>query len=261
METLPLLFMVLLGFFALGFLMSWRVRNWSWVDVLWTMSFPILCGTYFVDDPSLFDSLPMKVLTAMYLLWALRLGLHLARRILAIHPQMEGRYLKLQKQWQKREAFSFFLFFMFQAGLVAVLALPIFLVASAREAFSDLWMLGVLIWVVSFGGEILADAQLDAFKSDPSNKGKVCERGLWAYSRHPNYFFECLMWVGYAILASFVHPLGWVAGISASLMLFLITKVTGIPPTEAQSLRSRGDAFRDYQRRVSVFVPWKPKAR
>lgn len=259
MEMLLLTAIVLVGLFTLGFLLAWRIHNWSWVDVLWTSSFPILCASFFLNDSTLLDSLPMKVLSVMYLLWALRLGIHLARRILAIHPQMEGRYLKLQKQWQHREAFSFFVFFMFQAALVAMLSLPIFLVSSAREPFSNLWFVGVFVWVVSFGGEILADSQLEAFKSDPANKGKVCEAGLWAYSRHPNYFFECLMWLAYAILASFVHPWGWLAGISALLMLFLITKVTGIPPTEAQSLRSRGEAFRDYQRRVSAFVPWKPK--
>jgi steroid 5-alpha reductase family enzyme len=115
------------------------------------------------------------------------------------------------------------------------------------------------LWAGAYVGEVIADSQLEGFKGAPGNRGKVCEVGLWAYSRHPNYFFEWLMWVGYALVALFSHPWGWVAFLSPLLMLWLVTKVTGIPPTEAQSLRSRGDAFRDYQRRVSPFVPWKSK--
>jgi steroid 5-alpha reductase family enzyme len=93
------------------------------------------------------------------------------------------------------------------------------------------------------------------FRADANNRGKVCERGLWAYSRHPNYFFEWFHWLSYIFLAV-GSPLFIISPLSAILVLFLILKVTGIPPTEERAIQSRGDAYRDYQRRVSAFVPW-----
>jgi steroid 5-alpha reductase family enzyme len=247
------------SFFVFGFFVSLWVRNWSWVDVLWTLAFPVLFVALVIPRWPDLRRPELMALGAMYLLWSLRLAWHLSGRILKLHPEMEGRYLKLARQWKDHERRSFFAFFMAQAALVLVLGVPIFLVARGEGTSSGAWVIGVFVWIVAYGGEVVADAQLEAFKRAPGNRGKVCELGLWAYSRHPNYFFEWLMWVGYALVATFSHPLGWVAFLSPLLMLWLVTKVTGIPPTEAQSLRSRGEAFRDYQRRVSAFVPWKPK--
>jgi steroid 5-alpha reductase family enzyme len=107
-------------------------------------------------------------------------------------------------------------------------------------------------------GEALADAQLAAFKRDAANRGRVCEAGLWRYSRHPNYFFEWLIWVAYFVFAV-GSPWGWVALIGPASILYLLLRVTGIPMTEEQSLRSRGDAYRRYQRTTSAFIPWLPK--
>lgn len=246
-------------FFVLGFLLSWRLHNWSWVDVLWTLGFPVLFLALVIPRWEAGLRPELLFLGLMYFLWSLRLAWHLGSRISKLHPEMEGRYKKLASQWKGFEARAFFVFFMAQAVLVLVLGLPIFLVARGEGALSGAWLVGVLLWAGAYVGEVIADSQLEGFKGAPGNRGKVCEVGLWGYSRHPNYFFEWLMWVGYALVASFAHSWGWVAFLSPLLMLWLVTKVTGIPPTEAQSLRSRGDAFRDYQRRVSPFVPWKPK--
>ena len=106
-------------------------------------------------------------------------------------------------------------------------------------------------------GEAVADAQLTAWKRDPKNRGVTCRVGLWACSRHPNYFFEWLTWIAYALVAT-ATPMGWLGWIPAGLMLFFILKVTGIPPTEAQARKSRPD-YADYQREVSAFVPWFPR--
>ncbi|MEO5668149.1 MAG: DUF1295 domain-containing protein [Bdellovibrionota bacterium] len=259
MELIGIGLVSLFGFFTVGFLASRAHRNWSWVDVLWTFSFPFLCVVLMLWEGELFRFIPFVALTLMYAIWALRLGTHLSRRILRLHPVMEGRYLKLAAQWKRHETRSFFLFFMAQAVLAAILATPVFFMARPGELDSNAWIIGVVFWLLAFFGELVADAQLESFKADPNNKGAVCEKGLWAYSRHPNYFFEWLMWVAYALMTTLVHKDGWISFIAPLLMLLLVTKVTGIPPTEAQSLRSRGDAFRDYQRRVSAFVPWKPK--
>jgi steroid 5-alpha reductase family enzyme len=114
------------------------------------------------------------------------------------------------------------------------------------------------LFAVSIAGESHADAQLNAFKIDPANKGKVCERGLWSASRHPNYFFVWLTWVSFALFA-LPASWGWLGLVAPAAILYLLLFVTGIPLTEEQSIRSRGDAYRDYQRRVSSFVPWFPR--
>jgi len=116
-------------------------------------------------------------------------------------------------------------------------------------------LLGFLLWVIAICGESLADRQLDAFKANPANRGKVCESGLWYYSRHPNYFFEWLIWVAFFLFA-LPAPWGWATIVAPALMLFFLLRVTGIPYTEQQSLRSRGAAYRQYQRSTSAFVPW-----
>jgi len=118
---------------------------------------------------------------------------------------------------------------------------------------------GVALWLLALCGEAFADRQLKVFKADPSNKGLVCDRGLWRYSRHPNYFCEWLIWCSYALMATSSAKLGFFAWICPVIILFLLLKVTGIPPTEAQALRSRGDAYRRYQARTRAFFPWFPK--
>ena len=107
--------------------------------------------------------------------------------------------------------------------------------------------------------EALADLQLKRFRADPANRGKVCDVGLWRWSRHPNYFFEWLHWFAYVLLAV-GSPVWYLTLIGPVLMLVSLLWVTGIPFVEAQSLRSRGDAYRDYQRRTSPFVPLPPRA-
>ena len=101
--------------------------------------------------------------------------------------------------------------------------------------------------------------QLALFKAQPASKGRVCDFGLWKYSRHPNYFFEWLVWIAYFVFA-LGSPWAWVGLASPLLMLFFLTRMTGIPPAEARALASRGDAYRDYQRRTSAFIPWFPKS-
>jgi steroid 5-alpha reductase family enzyme len=108
--------------------------------------------------------------------------------------------------------------------------------------------------VVSIAGEVAADRQLAAWRADPANAGKTCRAGLWNLSRHPNYFFEWLHWVGWSVIA-LGSPTGWVALFVPVFLLALLFRVTGIPETEAQALRSRGEDYRRYQQEVSVFVP------
>jgi steroid 5-alpha reductase family enzyme len=119
---------------------------------------------------------------------------------------------------------------------------------------------GLFIFALGMLGEGLADAQLAAFKRHPDNRGKVCATGLWAWTRHPNYFFEWLIWVGFALLAFNQSYWGIPGFACAGVMYYLLTRVTGIPLTEAQLLASKGPAYADYQSRVPAFWPRKPTA-
>ena len=117
---------------------------------------------------------------------------------------------------------------------------------------------GIALWITGLVGESIADAQLSRFRRNPANRGQVCQEGLWAWSRHPNYFFEWMVWVGYAVFASGA-PWGWTGWLSPLLMLHFLLNVTGIPMTEELSVKSKGEAYRRYQRTTSAFFPWRRK--
>jgi steroid 5-alpha reductase family enzyme len=197
------------------------------------------------------------VLALMFLIWGSRLAAYLLRTRV-IGQAEEGRYVELRRSWRTHLAAKFFVFFQAQALLDLVLAVPMFLVVRAPGPVTTLQWAACGLWATALLGELTADHQLDRFKRDPTNRGRVCTVGLWRYSRHPNYFFEWLVWVSYALYASAV-PFGWLAWISPALILYFLLRFTGIPATEAQALRSRGDAYRVYQHETSAFVPWFPR--
>jgi steroid 5-alpha reductase family enzyme len=173
----------------------------------------------------------------------------------------DGRYAALRQSWAPR--FQTLLFWFFQAQALAVALLTgVFMIAAANsDASLSAWdIAAVLLWTIAASGEAVADRQLQRFRRDPANRGRTCRRGLWRYSRHPNYFFQWLLWFVPALLA-IGHPLAPLAWVAPALMLTLILKVTGIPPTEAQALRSRGDDYRAYQRSTSALIPWFPRRR
>ena len=150
------------------------------------------------------------------------------------------------------------MFFQAQAALTGVLATA-FVVPFVEAPRSELRWVGVAIAAVGIAGETVADAQLARFKR--AHRGAVCDVGLWSWSRHPNYFFEWCFWIGLAIYGLAFAPAGLIALLGQALILGSILGVTGIPPTENQALRSKGEAYRAYQKRVSKFVPMPPKSR
>jgi steroid 5-alpha reductase family enzyme len=188
--------------------------------------------------------------------WGARLSLYLyATRVHGGAPE-EGRYRQLREEWGSGFAGRLFWFFQAQGALDVLFAVPLLLVAwDPAAGQSPLAWAALGLWLVAFIGEGLADWQLHRFKADPAHAGQVCRAGLWAYSRHPNYFFELLVWVAFALVAT-PSPWGWLAWIGPAAMAFFLFRVTGIPATEAQALRSKGDAYRAYQRTTSAFVPW-----
>jgi steroid 5-alpha reductase family enzyme len=240
--------------FAL-WLVHLRLRNAAVVDVGWT----IAIGLQALAAAGLGPGDPMRrvLVGAVGGLWSARLALHLARRV-AAEPE-DPRYAELRARWGGNLRLKFLAFFLFQGVLAVALAAPFF-VAAADPAprIHPLFWSGVALALVSVVGEGLADAQLRRFKSDPSNRGMVCRVGLWGWSRHPNYFFDWLIWCAFVLLA-LPSPHGWTTVGSPMLMLYFLLRVTGIPATEAHALRSRGAAYARYQREVSAFVPLPPR--
>jgi steroid 5-alpha reductase family enzyme len=190
--------------------------------------------------------------------WGGRLAWHLLSDRILGQPE-EGRYVTLRRNHAPRADRFFFVFFQAQALIAVVLSLPFALAAAGAAGFPRAtdWV-GLGLVVVGVAGETLADRQLRAFKSRADSRGRTCREGLWRYSRHPNYFFEWVLWCGFGAFG-LAAPLGWLGLAAPLLMLVFILFVTGIPPTEAQAVASRGDDYRHYQRTTSPFVPWFPR--
>ena len=237
------------------FVVQVRTRNAGWVDVAWSYLMAGAAVCYAVAGTG--APLPRLLVAMLACIWGLRLGTHLFLRV--SRESEDGRYAFLRQHWHDSQP-KFFGFFVFQAGLTALLSLPYYAVAQNPEAKATVWTtLALVVFFGSVSMEALADLQLKRFREGAGNRGKVCDVGLWRYSRHPNYFFEWLHWLAYLLLA-IGSPLWYLALVGPVLMLVSLLWVTGIPFVEAQSLRSRGDAYRKYQRRTSAFVPLPPKA-
>ncbi len=241
---------------TLVWLLALKLRNIGIVDVAWA-GLMALAGIYcaLASDGSTAARLAAGGFAGI---WGLRLFLALLARVR--HEPEDGRYQALRAAWNGSPA-KLFAFFQGQAVIVALFSLPFIAAASnANRGFDALWFAALAVFVLSVSGEALADAQLAAFRGDPDNRGKTCRSGLWAWSRHPNYFFEWLHWFAYVLIAvGGAHmPLSLVGPV---LMLAFLYRISGIPWTEAQSLRSRGEDYRRYQREVSAFFPLPPKIR
>ena len=236
---------------------SWqrKSRNAGIVDVLWTF----LLGAAAIACAGLSEGwLPRRLLLAVLAgAWSLRLGLHLWTRFRS-EPE-DGRYAELRRAKGAGIDAWLFWFFQVQAFSVALLAFAFALPArSAVAGWQATDLLAVLVWLGAIVGESIADRQLAAWRTDPANRGRTCRAGLWRYSRHPNYFFEWLHWFTYPLLA-IGSEAGWAAWLAPAGLLFLMLKVTGIPPTEARAVASRGDDYRDYQRTTNAFFPGPPR--
>ena len=259
-------FFILLGVASVYFSACWiiarRLNNYSIVDVAWSYGFSLVSG-YFIALHVWHQHLaePALMLAGVTLLWSLRLGTHLALRVFGHLDREDGRYQKMRATWGERTAFKMWQFYLLQALALALLCLPLLSSApfQSQESLHVWHWIGFGLVIGAMLLEHLADAELNAFKKDPAQRGKVCERGLWRWSRHPNYFAEWLIWIGFFLLSynSVYHGLPGLC--CAGLMYYFLTQVTGIPLTEAQLLTSKGDAYRDYQARVSAFWPRPPR--
>jgi steroid 5-alpha reductase family enzyme len=252
-------------FLALVMAAAWvtqaATRNAGWVDAFWsfgTGAAGVLAALWPLGGPLAVRQILVAVLIAA---WGLRLGLHIAER--SAKGREDVRYARLREQWGASYPAKMFGFLMIQAFMGWVLSLSV-LVAARNPAPGPAWadLLGVLLLGVAVAGEGLADWQMRAFRANPANRGGIMRGGLWAWSRHPNYFFQTLGWVAYPVIA--LGPpgspwLGLLALTGPALMYWLLVHVSGIPPLEREMLASRGDAFRAYQDTTSAFFPLPPR--
>jgi steroid 5-alpha reductase family enzyme len=230
-----------------------RIKNAGIVDIFWAFDFAIIAVVIWLLAE---ESRRRNVVCILAMLWSLRLGGYLMKRVGVHLHEEEGRYKQLRKEWAPHVNLKFFVFFQMQAISNVFLAIPFFITAlNSAPQLSVLEYIGAAMWLLSIIGEAISDWQLQHFKKDPANKGKVCQYGLWNYSRHPNYFFQLMIWISVFIF-SISSPYGWIAIVCPLTIGFLIFKVTGIPMTEEQSIRSKGELYKQYQRSTSVLIPW-----
>lgn len=238
--------------------LAWRWQkqhaNAGIVDVVWAFGM-MLAGPWYAMTgvAPLFLQLSLGILSFG---WFLRLGWHLQQRV--FKEAEDGRYHAMRTAMKSRADLGFLLFFLLQAGFIWLLSLPFWAVAQNTQPNPWLVAAALLLAILALYGETVADRQLATFRNNPAHKGLTCRSGCWRYSRHPNYFFEWLHWFAYPLM-------GWggeyqlVLWLAPLLMFCFLYFVTGIPFTEQQALRSRGDDYRDYQRTTSMFLPWWPK--
>jgi steroid 5-alpha reductase family enzyme len=247
-----LLFAVVL--MTLVWRLALRLGNAGIVDIAWAAGFaPVVLWFAIAGSGAPARRVLMAV---MVVAWSLRLGGYLLWRVSAHHPHEDRRYARLRAEWGASARWKMFAFFQLQGALLALLSVPWLLVClNERPGLRPIEWAGGLLWLLAISGETLSDLQMQRFKADPARRGAVCQVGLWRYSRHPNYFFEWLVWVAYCLVA-LGSPWGWVSIYCPALMLYFLLRVTGIPLTEQLSLQRYGAAFADYQRHTSAFIPW-----
>ena len=243
---------------ALAQTLGWRWQraraNAGIVDVVW--SFGVGGAAVRAAATGGGALLPRALLAVLGGLWGLRLGLYLWHRVRG--EAEDGRYAQLRLRWGNDQR-KWFAMFQFQALLIALFSLPFLAVAANPSAAWNAWFVaGIVMWLASVGGEAIADRQLADFRANPANKGKTCRAGLWRYSRHPNYFFEWLHWFAYVLLA-IGSPIAWLAWAGPVVMYVFLRWISGIPYTEAQALRTRGEDYARYQRSTPMLIPWFPK--
>lgn len=232
-------------------------RNVSLVDIGWGICFIIAA----LVDFSLGDGFFWRrfFMLALASVWAGRLVYHLIQRY---HPaQDDPRYAKVLKSpyFKGPDSIKVLSLYLIQGLLAAIISIPFAIMAENDfPYFYTLEMFGLIVWMIGLAGEGIADYQLARFRAHPENRGRVLQTGFWKYSRHPNYFFEWVVWIGFAILA-LGSPWGFLALVSPVIIIYLLLKVSGVTITEEQLVSTKGVAYEEYQSKTSTFLPWFPR--
>jgi steroid 5-alpha reductase family enzyme len=244
--------LVALALETAAWLVSLVRRDAGVADVLWGPAFAVLAWLYVVGrDAADARGLLVAVLVTI---WGLRLGLHIAVR--GRGRGEDPRYAAMRRAHGPRFWWrSVFTVFWLQGLILWVVALPLY----AAQGGGSLWWLDAVALACVLAGftfETVGDRQLQRFRADPANRGRVLDRGLWRYTRHPNYFGDALLWWGVFLFAA-ATPAGWVTIVSPLLMTFLLLRVSGVTLLE-RGLAETKPGYAEYVRRTSAFVPWWP---
>lgn len=262
-----LLVLLVLAAMTVVMLAGWTfqraAQNGGWTDVFWTYGAGATCAVAALapigGEPGV--AWRRVMIAVMLLAWALRLGTYVALRV--ARSREDVRYTELRADWGAKFQRNMFALLIVQAPITAVMSVSVILAAHQPAAsFRLADALGVLVLILAVVGETLADSQMKRFKADPANAGKVCDQGLWGWSRHPNYFFEAFGWLAYTVIAvDPARPWTWTAALAAPIMMFVVVRyMTGAPPLEKAMVQSKGDAYRRYQAEVSMLIPLPRKA-
>jgi steroid 5-alpha reductase family enzyme len=233
-------------------------KDASIVDVFWGLGFVIIAwNTFFHTD----GYLPRKILVVLLTtIWGLRLALYIYKRNTG--KGEDKRYQAFRaKVGEKYWIWSLFSVFGLQAVLLWLISLSVQASQTSPQTNSLVWtdIVGAVIWTIGFFFEAEGDRQLSKFKAAPENRGKVMNKGLWAYTRHPNYFGESLIWWGMFLIAMSRLENAWVI-VSPALITFLLLKVSGVSLTEKSIMETRPE-YREYQARTNAFLPWPQKGK
>lgn len=244
------LVLVLFVYMSTWYIFSLIKKRNDVADIAWGLGFVLMAWTsFFLSEDSGSRGLLVGVLVSI---WGLRLAWH-------IHTRNKGktedyRYLAWRKSWGKWFYIrSYFQVYVLQGALLFLIVMPVLLInENGGASIGALDLAGVIVWLFGFYFETVGDAQLARFIKDPANKGKLMQSGLWAYTRHPNYFGEVTQWWGIWLIAYSV-PNGLLAVIGPLTITYLILKVSGIPMLEKKMAEHQD--FAEYKRKVSVFIP------
>jgi len=263
MELLAALIAMALGLFAI-MAVAWFVQDRTghagWIDVFWTFGVGIV-GVVAAMTPADFAPPHRNLLVALLaFVWSARLGVHIVRRNLRTAD--DPRYAQIRAEYGSDARRKMFWLTEKQAIVSIPLVLAIYLAAhnpDVQMRWQD--VLGLAIMIVSVAGEAASDMQLRSFQRDPGNKGRICDVGLWRWSRHPNYFFEWLGWLAYPVIA--IEFFGkfkwaWLSLLAPAVMFVLLRFVSGVPPLEEHMEKTRGRTWQDYAARTSAFFPLPP---
>jgi len=240
----------------LVFIPSYLLRNESFYDLTGSITYITVTVGALLLSPEV-DGRSLLLL-ALVVIWAARLGTFLFRRI-----RKAGKDARFD---ELKTSFSRFLLTWTLQGLWVSLTLAAALAAittTTRKGLDVFALIGFLIWALGFAFEVVADAQKSRFRADPANKGKFIHKGLWAWSRHPNYFGEIVLWIGVAIIAlPVLQGWQWVTLISPVFVTLLITRVSGVPLLEKRADEKWGgqEDYEAYKERTPVLIPWPPSS-
>lgn len=254
-EQYGIALLVILGCMTLLWLISLQLKNSSIVDIFWGTGFVIANWVYFALAP---EGFPLRkwLVGILVTVWGLRLSLHILRRNWG-KPE-DFRYQAWRKEAGPRWWWlSFFRVFLLQGILMWIISAPLLATQrGAKPAHLILFdFLGVIVWGIGFFFEAIGDLQLTRFKADPANKGKVMDRGVWRFTRHPNYFGDSAQWWGYYLITAFIG--GWWTIFSPILMTLFLLRVSGVALLE-KTLETR-PGYKEYIEKTSAFLPWFPR--